>query len=403
MKTTRPASLQPVEVAQAPLRPLTRFATYVTCEISRRIYRWSRSSLRIEQRSRRSRRSLADDFPDPASACRLKSSIRRLTGASPRCGRRIASWSSPTSTRTAPSHRALARSRESPTISRDKFMDRSGCPVLLVDLNGRLGVRKEFRNRGRFVQELEALLHLESSDCPVPRLMNVDWDKGSITITFVPGDVVRELLAEAGADIRDRDIDGSYTREVDRQRIRNGRELVPSVLSSRHIEDVAAGLDAIHAAGFRARGCEVREHHPQGAERRAHLRRPGARASRCVAAAAACRSPEPNRLAQVPRPFRRARTMNALRHSFASPPGAQSAKRRVLFVINSLAGGGAERVMATLLANSQDRLSEYDIALARPRRRPARLRSSRTGSGSFSWIARAGCCRSLSALDRAVR
>ena len=136
------------------------------------------------------------------------------------------------------------------TIGRDKFMIRSGCPVLLVDLNGRLGVRKEFRNRGRFVQELEALLHLEATECPVPRLMNVNWDKGSITITFVPGDVVRELLAEAGADIRDRESDGSYTREVDRQRVRNGREIVPKVLSDRHVAEVAAGLDAIHSAGF---------------------------------------------------------------------------------------------------------------------------------------------------------
>ena len=244
-------------------------------------------------------------------------------------------------------------------------MDRSGCPVLLVDLNGRLGVRKEFRNRGRFVQELEALLHLKSSACPVPQLMNVDWQKGSITITFVPGDVVRELLAEAGADIRDRDIDGSYTREVDRQRIRSGRELVPSVLSSRHIEGVAAALNSIHAAGIRSRGPEVRKHHPQGTNRRTHLRRPGARASRRVAAATACQSPAPDRLAQVSRPFRRrALRMNALRHSFASSARPQSGKRRVLFVINSLAGGGAERVMATLLDNSKEWLSQYDIALA---------------------------------------
>nr|AUN37791.1 lipopolysaccharide core biosynthesis glycosyltransferase lpsD [uncultured bacterium] len=37
---------------------------------------------------------------------------------------------------------------------------------------------------------------------------------------------------------------------------------------------------------------------------------------------------------------------------------------RVLFVINSLTGGGAERVMTTLLSNSKDRLERYDIALA---------------------------------------
>ncbi|HEY7005502.1 MAG TPA: glycosyltransferase, partial [Sphingomicrobium sp.] len=35
-----------------------------------------------------------------------------------------------------------------------------------------------------------------------------------------------------------------------------------------------------------------------------------------------------------------------------------------MFVINSLGGGGAERVMATILANSRDRLAEHDFALA---------------------------------------
>jgi len=39
-------------------------------------------------------------------------------------------------------------------------------------------------------------------------------------------------------------------------------------------------------------------------------------------------------------------------------------KRRALFVINSLAGGGAERVMATLLRHSAPWLDRYDIALA---------------------------------------
>ena len=93
--------------------------------------------------------------------------------------------------------------------------------------------------------------------------------------------------------------------------------------------------------------------------------------------------------------------MNALRHSFASPAGAQPAKRRVLLVINSLAGGGAERVMATLLANSQSRLSEYDIALAvlddgpRAFALPDRLRI-------IQLDCKGGMLRSLSALDRVV-
>lgn len=45
-------------------------------------------------------------------------------------------------------------------------------------------------------------------------------------------------------------------------------------------------------------------------------------------------------------------------------PGRNERRKRVLFVINSLTGGGAERVMTTLLMNSKDRLRRYEIALA---------------------------------------
>lgn len=41
-----------------------------------------------------------------------------------------------------------------------------------------------------------------------------------------------------------------------------------------------------------------------------------------------------------------------------------AAATRVLFVINSLAGGGAERVMATLLMNSEEWAHRYEVALA---------------------------------------
>ena len=39
------------------------------------------------------------------------------------------------------------------------------------------------------------------------------------------------------------------------------------------------------------------------------------------------------------------------------------ARKRALFLINSLAGGGAERVMCTLLAHSVDEREEFDIVL----------------------------------------
>src|SRR5687767_3579846 len=42
---------------------------------------------------------------------------------------------------------------------------------------------------------------------------------------------------------------------------------------------------------------------------------------------------------------------------------ARQARKRVLFIINSLAGGGAERVMCTLLRASQGELGDSQISL----------------------------------------
>lgn len=138
-----------------------------------------------------------------------------------------------------------------PVIGAGEFMPRTDAGVVLVDLDGRLGVRKEFGDRvGRFMQELDALLHLEAYGCPVPRLMNVDWSAHAITESFVPGPVVRELLANAGADIRDRDVNRSFWRSRHAVRVRAGRRIVHDVLSDAQIAAIAAGLQRIHAAGF---------------------------------------------------------------------------------------------------------------------------------------------------------
>ena len=42
----------------------------------------------------------------------------------------------------------------------------------------------------------------------------------------------------------------------------------------------------------------------------------------------------------------------------------RDARKRVLFLINSLAGGGAERVMCTLLRHSEAEREEFDMTLA---------------------------------------
>lgn len=47
----------------------------------------------------------------------------------------------------------------------------------------------------------------------------------------------------------------------------------------------------------------------------------------------------------------------------AMPPGPNVARPRIVFLINSLAGGGAERVMTTLLAHSGEQLANHDVTL----------------------------------------
>jgi tRNA A-37 threonylcarbamoyl transferase component Bud32 len=253
MMTTisRPASSQPAEAAgEGRTEPQSPgIIAYLLCEAARRAYRWSRGNLGLQRRVERLKQQLPDlprtgigvllKHVDPAMEMRiapLRQPDRELVigdfdqdgGIAPRFG----------------------RMRNVPSISATDFMTRTGFPILLVDLDGRLGVRKEFRRFSAFVQELEALLDLEASACSIPRVMNVDWDAHTITITFVPGDVVREMLAKAGADIRDRTLETAYTRSIDKERIRRGRELVPQVLSDWQVSRIASALDAIHAAGY---------------------------------------------------------------------------------------------------------------------------------------------------------
>jgi N-acetylgalactosamine-N,N'-diacetylbacillosaminyl-diphospho-undecaprenol 4-alpha-N-acetylgalactosaminyltransferase len=74
-------------------------------------------------------------------------------------------------------------------------------------------------------------------------------------------------------------------------------------------------------------------------------------------------------------------------------------KRRALFIINSLAGGGAERVMATLLRHSTPWLARYEIALALLDSEPAAYQIPSTVT-VHQFDAKGGLLRSVLALRR---
>ncbi|HYX48095.1 MAG TPA: hypothetical protein VE820_14900, partial [Sphingomicrobium sp.] len=222
----------------------------MTLEIARRLYRWRHSNIGIKKRLKRLRKEL-DDVPRTDVGVRLKDldpSLDKRVAPMRQKDRELIIGDFDQDGGILPRFGEIAGA---PTIAPTQFLARSGSKVSLVDLNGRLGVRKDFASEiGRFVLELEALLCLERGNCPVPRVMNVDWETHSITLTFVPGHVVRELLAAAGANIRDRDLREPFSRSRLRERVRVGLQFVPKIMSDKQIAGIAAGLNAIHSAGF---------------------------------------------------------------------------------------------------------------------------------------------------------
>lgn len=74
-------------------------------------------------------------------------------------------------------------------------------------------------------------------------------------------------------------------------------------------------------------------------------------------------------------------------------------KKRVTFIVNSMAGGGAERVMATLLAHSRDECGEFDVSLVLlddepdDYEIPEWVRVERLGCGGSVWRSVSGVTR----------
>ena len=85
-----------------------------------------------------------------------------------------------------------------------------------------------------------------------------------------------------------------------------------------------------------------------------------------------------------------------------SRPMHSTGRPRILFVINSLCGGGAERIMSILLANSKHKEAEFDVALALLDREPAAYETPEWVT-TYQLDSRFGLVRSCIELRRLVR
>jgi len=142
-----------------------------------------------------------------------------------------------------------------PRVDADGFRPRGRFELTVVDRDGCIGVRKNFRgDKVAFVNELEAILDLAAAGCHVPPVLGTDFERPSVTLAYISGVVVREALAQAGAPMRDRDVRPDRARLGDRsiqqERRAAGRRLVDKIVDPETIERIGEALLAIHRAGY---------------------------------------------------------------------------------------------------------------------------------------------------------
>lgn len=144
-----------------------------------------------------------------------------------------------------------------PTVSKDKFLTRKRFVLQVVAITDKVMLRKQYKcNRLSFINELSVLHHLTLAGCNVPAIVGVDFDNLIITMSFIAGCTLQEMLAQHGAMVRDKDIhsDPHLMSLSSKQRVRfyfeEGKRLLASVADSAFIDDLYSQLKQVHQAGI---------------------------------------------------------------------------------------------------------------------------------------------------------
>jgi serine/threonine protein kinase len=122
-----------------------------------------------------------------------------------------------------------------PTIRKEHFLPRKKFKIFLISRYGILGVKKNYNgNIFKFINELKAYARFLDEDINVPSILDIDYDRLTITFSYIRGPTVRESLYNVGAVILDRDVKAhpeSY-KKPDKNRWQIQTENKPATLYS---------------------------------------------------------------------------------------------------------------------------------------------------------------------------
>jgi tRNA A-37 threonylcarbamoyl transferase component Bud32 len=145
-----------------------------------------------------------------------------------------------------------------PCVGQENFLPRKRFLIDLVTIDGRVGIKKNYKKDcNKFLCEMEALHCLSSAGCNVPTILDADFKNYSLTMSYIPGKVLREELASRGAILRDRDVDENPqfiplspgARKL--KRIDEGKKYLRDIVNEDFIEKLFDQVIKIHAAGFK--------------------------------------------------------------------------------------------------------------------------------------------------------
>ena len=139
------------------------------------------------------------------------------------------------------------------TIDKQHFLPRKRFKLYLVSAYGRIGVKKDYKgNKVAFLIELRVYSRLAGKNINVPTLLDVDYDRLTITFSYIPGPTIREKLFGIGAVIIDRTvlanpelqkIPGSLRWLIQTE---NKSETLYKVIDRQFSEDLLSEIKKIH-------------------------------------------------------------------------------------------------------------------------------------------------------------
>ncbi len=141
-----------------------------------------------------------------------------------------------------------------PTISEDRLLPKERFKIKLIVFSKLVGIRKEFLGDKRtFIKTVEILYHLTFTKCSMAAILDIDFDKLTITKSYITGYNLQEKIAQKGARIRDYDLikDGKEylsPKEQIKLYLQEGKKYLLKTVSRGFTDRLFAELVKIHRA-----------------------------------------------------------------------------------------------------------------------------------------------------------